>query len=46
VLVLDLAIASKAMRLMTGFSTTVTISRPPDWLMRISLKSPVANSAL
>jgi len=43
--VLDLLVASKAMRPITGFSTTVTTIRPPGVLMRTSWNRPVSISA-
>jgi hypothetical protein len=43
---LILLLPSNAIRLMTGFSITVTTTRPPGWLMRTSWNSPVAISAL
>ena len=39
---LTLLLPSKAMRLMTGFSTTVTMSRPPWMVGRTSWNRPVA----
>jgi hypothetical protein len=36
---------SKAMRLMTGFSVTVMVSRPPCMVGRTSWNRPVAKSA-
>jgi hypothetical protein len=41
-LVLHPVLPSKASRLMTGASTTVTTSLPPDWVMRTSWNRPEA----
>ena len=45
-LVLDALVALERMRLMTWFSTTVMMRRPPDQVGRTSENRPVAISAL